>query len=122
MAQSNHMGRLAEDMKREVIDIIGKMKDPRLVGLITVTRVEVTSDLDMAKVFISVLGDGDDAPAQAVAALNHAAGHVRSEIAKRMHIRKSPAFRFIEDDGAAYAAHINKLLGELAVAEDDDAE
>ena len=113
MAQSNHMGRLAEDMKREVIDIIGKMKDPRLVGLITVTRVEVTADLDIAKVFISVLGGGDDAPAQAVAALNHAAGHVRSEIAKRMHIRKSPAFRFIEDDGAAYAAHINKILGDL---------
>ena len=44
---------------------------------------------------------------------NRAAGHVRSEIAKRMHIRKSPAFRFIEDDGAAYAAHINKILGEL---------
>lgn len=40
-------------------------------------------------------------------------GHVRSEIAKRMHIRKSPSFRFIEDDGAAYAAHINKILGEL---------
>ena len=78
----------------------------------TVMRVEVTPDLDTAKVYISVLGE-EDAPKKAVEALNHAAGHVRSEIAKRMHIRKSPSFRFIEDDGAAYAAHINKILGEL---------
>ena len=112
MAQSNHMGRLAEDMKRELIDIISHMKDPRVNGLLTVMRVEVTPDLDTAKVYVSVLGE-EDAPKKAVEALNHAAGHVRSEIAKRMHIRKSPFFRFIEDDGAAYAAHINKILGEL---------
>ena len=44
MAQSNHMGRLAEDMKRELIDIISHMKDPRVNGLLTVMRVEVTPD------------------------------------------------------------------------------
>ena len=113
MAQSNNMGRLAEDMKRELIDIIGRMKDPRLGGLLTVMRVEITPDLDLAKVYISVMGQQEDACKTAVAALNHASGHVRSGIAKRMHIRKSPSFRFIEDDGAAYAAHINKILGEL---------
>ena len=113
MAQSNNMGRLAEDMKRELIGIIGRMKDPRLAGLLTVMRVEITPYLDLAKVYISVLGQEEDACAKAVAALNHAAGHVRSEIARRMHIRKSPAFRFIEDGGAAYAEQINKILGEL---------
>ena len=47
-------------------------------------------------------------------ALNHAAGHVRSEIAARMHIRKTPEFRFIADDGARYAAHINDVIARLA--------
>ena len=86
---NNNMGRLAEDMKREIIDIIGHMKDPRVQGFLTVMRVD------------------------AIKALNHAAGHVRSEIAKRMHIRKSPAFTFVRDEGAAYAARINKIIGEL---------
>ena len=45
-----------------------------------------------------------------MAALNRAAGHVRSEVAKRMHIRKTPEFRFVADGGAAYAQHINELI------------
>ena len=48
-----------------------------------------------------------------MAALNRAAGHVRSEVAKHMHIRKTPEFRFIADDGARYASHINDLLAGL---------
>ena len=53
MSQKN-MGRLAQDMKREVIAIIGRLKDPRLEGgLLTVTRLDVTPDLDVAKVYVS---------------------------------------------------------------------
>ena len=55
MSQKN-MGRLAQDMKREVIAIIGRLKDPRLEGgLLTVTRLDVTPDLDVAKVYVSVM-------------------------------------------------------------------
>ena len=109
---NNKDGRLGEDIRRELIDIIGELKDPRIGGLLTVMRVEVTQDLDLAKVYISVLGK-ENAAAEAVAALNHAAGHIRSEISRRMHIRKAPAFRFIADEGAAYAAHINEILHDL---------
>lgn len=113
MANNSKQGRLAEDIKRELIDIIGDLKDPRLqAGLLTVMRVDVTADLDVAKVHVSVLGQGDAAQ-EAIKALTHAAGHIRSEISRRMHIRKAPAFRFVPDDGAAYAAHINKLLEDL---------
>ena len=56
MSQKN-MGRLAQDMKRELIAIIGRLKDPRLEGgLLTVTRLDVTPDLDVAKVYVSVMG------------------------------------------------------------------
>ena len=59
MSQKN-MGRLAQDMKREVIAIIGRLKDPRLEGgLLTVTRLDVTPDLDIAKVYVSVMGRED---------------------------------------------------------------
>ena len=109
MSEKN-MGRLAQDMKRELIAIIGRLKDPRLEGgLLTVTRLDVTLDLDVAKVYVSVMGR-PDGPAPAIAALNRAAGHVRTEISRSMHIRKAPRFVFVEDDGAAYAAHINEVL------------
>ena len=110
MPNPKNQGRLAQDMKRELIGIVGQMKDPRLAGgLLTITRLEVTQDLDQARVFVSVLGD-EEAAKQAVTALNRAAGHVRTEISRRMHIRKAPRYVFVEDDGAAYAAHINEVL------------
>ena len=86
------------------------MKDPRVAGgLLTVTRLDVTPDLDVAKVYISVMGrEGGSKPV--VAALNKASGHVRTEVSRRMHIRKAPRFVFVADDGAAYAAHINEML------------
>ena len=107
---TKNQGRMAQDMKRELIAVIGGMKDPRITGgLLTVTRLDVTPDLDVAKVYISVMGrEGGCAPV--VKALNKASGHIRTEISRRMPIRKAPRYIFVEDDGAAYAAHISEVL------------
>ncbi len=114
---TKNQGRMAQDMKRELIAIIGAMKDPRLAqGLLTVTRLEVTSDLDVAKVYVSVLGKPDDGAA-AVAVLNRASGYIRTEISRRMHIRKAPRYLFMVDGNAAYAEHINKLIRDLEPTE-----
>ena len=95
MPSKNH-GRMAQDMKRELIAIIGEMKDPRVSGgLLTVTRLDVTPDLDVAKVYISVMG---------------------REVSRRMHIRKAPRFVFTKDDSAAYAVHIDQLLQDIEKA------
>ena len=108
---SKNKSRVSQDLKRELIDIIGGMKDPRVNGggMLTVTRVEAAPDLSSAKVHISVMG-GEATTAQVVKSLDKAKGHVRSEIAARMHIRRSPELIFVADDNAAYAAHINSLL------------
>ena len=82
----------------------------------TVTRLDVTPDLDVAKVYVSVMGR-EDGPKPAIEALNRAAGHVRTEVSKKMHIRKAPRFIFVED-----AAHINELLRTLNVNGDADTE
>ena len=127
MSQKN-MGRLAQDMKRELIAIIGRLKDPRLEGgLLTVTRLDVTPDLDVAKVYVSVMGR-EDGPKPAIEALNRAAGHVRTEVSKKMHIRKAPRFIFVEDDGAgdtigcgSALCHALKALGKTAAVLCSDA-
>ncbi len=114
---TKNQGRMAQDMKREIIGIIGQMKDPRLSGgLLTVTRLDVTPDLDVAKVHVSVMNAPQGAQS-VVDALNKASGHVRTEISRRMHIRKAPRFVFTLDEGAAYAAHINELLAKLPQSE-----
>ena len=121
MPTKNH-SRMAQDMTREVIAIIGEMKDPRVTGgLLTVTRLDVTPDLDCAKVYISVMGR-EGGPEPVVKALNKASGHVRTEVSRRMHIRKAPRFVFVPDEGAAYAAHINALLRDLDTEETPDSE
>ena len=92
------------------------MKDPRVSGgLLTVTRLDVTPDLDVAKVYISVMGrEGGADPV--VKALNKASGHIRTEVSRRMHIRKAPRFVFTKDDSAAYAVHIDQLLQDIEKA------
>ena len=67
MPQSKNMARLSEDMKRELIAIIGGMKDPRVQGFLTVMRVEVAPDLSTAKVHVSKMGE-ENATAEAVGA------------------------------------------------------
>ena len=119
---SNRIGRINEEIQRELAALIPYVKDPRVTGgLLTVTRLDVTPDLDQAKVYISVMGR-EGGPEPVVKALNKASGHVRTEVSRRMHIRKAPRFVFVKDEGAAYAAHINKLLGELDIEPDSDAE
>lgn len=114
MPQSNKMARVNEDMRREIIAVVGKMKDPALQGgLVSIMRVEVAPDLSVAKVYVSKLGATEGGAKEAANALNRAKGHVRSEVAKKMHIRKTPEFTFIADEGSAYAAHINELLANL---------
>lgn len=115
---SKTMARLNEDIKRGLVEIVSELKDPRMKnGLVTITRVETDSDLQNCKVFVSVIGDAkkdnrDEAKA-VVEALKSAKGHVRSEVASRMHLRRAPEFHFVLDDNAAYAAHINELLDKL---------
>lgn len=101
--------RLNEDIKREIISIIALMKDPRLQCFLTVMRVETSPDLTNAKVYISVL-DGDDKCEAAIKVLNKSQGFIRGELSKRLHIKRSPEFNFVKDDGAAYAQRINDII------------
>ena len=82
--------KLAEQIKKEVSDILlREIKDPR-VKFVTVTGVDVTGDLQQAKAFITVLGSDEEQEAS-LRGLNKAKGFIRSEIGKRIRLRKTPS-------------------------------
>ncbi|MBC1473117.1 30S ribosome-binding factor RbfA [Listeria grandensis] len=101
--------RVAEQMKKELGDILNrKLRDPR-IGFITVTGVDVTGDLQQATVFVSVLGEEREQK-DALAALEKAHGFIRSEIGSRIRLRKVPELFFEIDHSVAYGNHIDDLL------------
>jgi ribosome-binding factor A len=104
--------RVGEQMKKELGEIIGrKIKDPR-IGFVTVTDVEVTGDLQQAKVFISVLGD-EEQRQNTLKGLAKAKGFIRSEIGQRIRLRKTPEITFEFDESVDYGNRIESLLADL---------
>lgn len=104
--------RIAEQMKKELTDIISrKLKDPR-IGFVTITDVEVSGDLQIAKVYISVLGD-EQAAENSLKGLERAKGFIRSEIGSRIRLRIVPEIHFEMDTSIAYGNRIEDLLRNL---------
>lgn len=92
-----HSDRLWEDIKREIVSIMRELKDPRIKGMLTVVKVDVTNDLSYAKVYISAI-EGIETAKESVKGLAAASGYIRREISNRLHLRKSPELKFIADD------------------------
>lgn len=106
------VGRVAEQIKKELSQIIQtEIKDPR-VGFITVTGTEVTNDLSQAKVYLSVLGN-DEQKMATLEALGRGKGFIRSELGKRVRLRHTPELIFKFDTSIEYGARIEKLLHDL---------
>lgn len=104
--------RVAEQMKKELGEILTrKIKDPR-VGFVTVTDVEVSGDLQQAKIFISVLGD-EQQKHDTLLGLAKAKGFIRSEIGRRIRLRKTPEITFEFDEALEYGNRIETILRDL---------
>ena len=104
--------RVEEAIKKEVSTIIhDKLKDPR-IGFVTITKVELSSDLRNAKIFYSVLGKEDDHKKTKLA-LDSALGFIRSLVAQRINLRFAPELMFKEDHSTEYSVKIEELLNKL---------
>ncbi|PKR78665.1 30S ribosome-binding factor RbfA [Halalkalibacillus sediminis] len=104
--------RIAEQMKKELGDILSrKIKDPR-VGFVTVTGVEVTGDLQQAKVFISIFGD-EEKKEETLVGLAKSKGFIRSEIGKRIRLRKTPEITFEIDEAIERGNKIERIIQDL---------
>ena len=108
--------RIAEQVQRELTDIIRvELKDPR-VGLITITDVEVTPDHGLARVFFTRMGERA-AIEEATRGLRHAAGFLRSELARRFEMRSVPQLQFVYDASVERGVRLSQLI-DAAVADD----
>ena len=107
---SNRIGRINEEIQREMSSLIRTVKDPRVadVGMVSVTAVETTSDLKYAKIFVSVLDKA--ASAQALKGLKSASGYLRRELGQRLNLRNTPELSFVRDDSIDKGAHILDML------------
>ena len=110
--------RVAEQVQRELADLIRlEVKDPR-VGMVTLTGVEVASDYGHAKVFFTLLGDASQVEA-ANEGLNHAAGFLRRELSRRIKLRTIPQLHFHYDESVERGMRLSKLI-DSAVASGGD--
>lgn len=113
---SSRPRRVAEQIQRELAELLRlEVKDPR-VGMITLTDVEVSNDYAHAKVFFTLLGD-EMRVKEALKGLQSAAGFLRSEVAHRMKLRVMPQLHFIHDTSIENGMRLDQLI-EAAVAED----
>lgn len=110
--------RVAEQIRRELAELIQlELKDPR-IGMVTLTDVEVTPDYAHAKVFYTMLGDGAALDA-AQAGLTHAAGFLRSALHTRMRLRVTPQLQFVYDASVERGARLSQLI-DAAIKSDSD--
>ncbi len=112
--------RVAEQIRRELADLIRKeLKDPR-VGMISITEVEVTADYAHAKVFFSTLA-GSEHLADVMTGLQNASGFLRRELGKRISIHMTPQLHFVFDQSLERGADLSKLIQEaVAISETSD--
>jgi len=109
MPAYDRIDRISEEVRRELDKIIREdVRDPRVGGMFSIVRCEVTRDLKFCKVRVSVLENDKREPM--IAALKNAAGFIRRELGHRVQLRYTPELIFELDTNIEYAARINEIL------------
>ena len=109
----NRIGRINEEIQRELSALIPAVKDPRVTGMISVTAVDTTPDLKYAKVYVSVLDKGGET--RVLQGLKSASGWLRRELGRALSLRATPELTFVADDSIDRGAHILSMLRDPSV-------
>ena len=116
---SNRIGRINEEIQRELSSLFRTLKDPRVQsGMVTITHVDTTSDLRYSRIYVSVLEKslekdvirGLKSAEGLMKGLKSAAGYLRHELGRGIDLRYTPELQFIADDSIEYGAHILEML------------
>ena len=126
MAHDRRVSRVSSLIKREVSQmLLMEIKDDRVgAGMVSVTDVDLSHDLQHAKIFVSIYGN-EDAKAETMAGLKASAGFVRRELGQRIRLRRTPEVVFLEDSSLARGDRMLHLLDHIKSdrpPEDDDSD
>lgn len=105
---SNRINRINDEIQRELADQLRNLKDPRVSGMVSITRVDTTNDLRYAKVYVSALDKTQEK--DVLKGLKSASGFLRRELGRALQLRYTPELQFIGDDSIQHGAHILELL------------
>ena len=118
---SNRIGRINEEIQKELASLIRNLKDPRVQDtMISITHVETTPDLRFAKVYVSFLQE-DKAP-DAMKGLKSAGGWLRRQLSSALQLRYTPELVWALDDSITYGAKMLELINSLEVSKDGDSD
>ena len=117
--QVNRSDRVAEEIRNEISGIIPNLKDPRVKGIVSITRVDVSKDCRYAKVFVSVLGNEEEL-SDVIKGLKSSAGYIRRELAGRMSLRYTPEITFEADTGIVRARRTLDVLESISHSEKEE--
>ena len=114
MGATNHRHeRVGEEIAHEINAMLaGELKDPRLEGMVVVSEVRVQPDMKHARVFVSMRGSSKEQN-DAIKALEHASGFIRSELIERLQLRRLPELHFALDLSQEHVERIEQLLKEV---------
>ena len=119
MSQGSRPERVADQIRSEIALLLAReVHDPGM-GFVTLTRVQLSPDLQVARVLYTVLGD-EKAKSATARALERAAPFLRRQIGGRLRLRRAPELRFIYDDSIAGQDRIEQLLKDIHAAEGPD--
>lgn len=110
--------RVSELIREVLADIMKKIKDPR-IGFMTITDVQVTPDLSNARIFVSMLSEGEDRE-KAMKGLESASGFIRHELGKEIKLRKTPRISFHFDEGMERGMKILNILNQIKPDNDEN--
>jgi len=96
--------------------LVRRVRDPRLSS-VTITEVDITADLRMARIYVSVMDDDEETRQEVLRSLQGAAGFLRRELANRLEVRHTPELIFHLDESARYGERIDQLLAQINQAE-----
>jgi ribosome-binding factor A len=112
----SRLGRLADQIQRDLADLLrNELKDPR-VGMITLTGVEVSNDYRHAKIFFTTL-DGPEIVLQTQQGLQRASGFLRSQLARGLKLRIVPELHFVHDESVERGVRLSKLIDEAMASQ-----
>ncbi len=114
--------RVADQIQKDVAELIAmELKDPR-VGMITLTEVQLTPDYAHAKIFFTTLLDNEAAVQNTLQGLRKAAGFLRAQLGKRLHIHTLPELHFVHDTSPSRGAALSKLIDQANASRAKDAD